>query len=255
MKNRPIGVFDSGIGGLAIAKVLKQIYPNENFIYIADLKNVPYGPKSKEEIRTFVENITAYFVEKNAKAIVIACNTASTVADNLNLDIPIIKMIEPTIAEVLQNKDGNNVLLLATERTVNSKVYEKPLLDHGLTLYKKAMPEFVLLVEDLQIETSKSYKVVNDLLKEYKNKNINTVILGCTHFGFLTKEIKEVLPNAKQISGANMVAFLLEEYLKENIKKTGEGSFTLLTTKGLEELKRKAKFLKIEYNEIKEINI
>lgn len=254
MKKRPIGVFDSGLGGLAITKILKQNFKNEDFIYIADLKNVPYGPKTKEEIRSFVVNITNHLVKEDVKAIVIACNTASTEAEDLDIDVPVIKMIEPTIEETIKNNKNNNVLLIATEKTVNSKVYTKPLVDEGINLYEKAMPDFVLLVEDLEINTEKSFKVVKDQLKEFKDKDIGTIILGCTHFGFLDKELKKEFPNATLVSGANMVSEKLKEIVSEN-KEKEEGSLNLYTTKDLNEFKRKVNYLNIIYNSINEIKI
>lgn len=255
MKNRPIGIFDSGMGGLAIARVLKEQFKHENFIYIADLKNVPYGPKSQKEIRRYVLDIVNYFVEQNAKAVVVACNTASTEADDLDVDIPIVKMIEPTIKETLENNKNNNVLLLATEKTVNSKVYEKPLLDKGINLYQKAMPEFVLLVEDLEINTKKSHKVAKELLREFINKDIGTIILGCTHFGFLDNELLENFPNANLVSGANMVKEELDEKLKGNLNNSGQGYFKVYTTNNLEDLKKKVQYLNIDYDEIKKIDV
>ncbi len=254
MKKRPIGVFDSGVGGLAITRVLKEDFKNEDFIYIADLKNVPYGPKLKEEIRSYVVNITNHLVKEGVQAIVIACNTASTEADDLGIDIPIITMIDPTVEETLLANKNNNVLLIATERTVKSKVYEEPLISKGINLYKKAMPEFVLLVEDLQIDTKKSHQVVKKKLKEFKDKDIGTIILGCTHFGFLEKEIKKEFPNAKLVSGAKMVSKRLEEVIDKNEDKE-LGTLNLFTTKELEEFKRKADYLNISYDSIKEIKI
>lgn len=255
MKKRAIGIFDSGVGGLAIAKVISENFPHEDFIYVADLLNCPYGPKNPEQIRKYVEDITDYLVKQDVKAIVIACNTASVEGDNLGLEVPIIKMIEPTIAETIENNINNNVLLLATQRTIDSKVYEQPLLDAGINLYQKAMPEFVTLVESLEIETEKSYSEVDKLLEEFKGKDIGTVILGCTHFGFLGKEIKKAFPKANLVSGANMVSKVLRQELNDNLKTKGDGTFKLLTTDDLKGLKNKADYFKIKYDVIEKIKL
>lgn len=254
MDKRPIGIFDSGLGGLAITKVLRDKLENEDFIYVADLKNMPYGVKTKEEIRKYVVDVTNYLVKQNVKAIVVACNTASTEANDLNLAVPVIKMIEPTIKETLANKKGNDVLLIATEKTVNSKQYENPLLEKGVNLYVKAAPEFVLLVENLQNNTQKAYNIVKEHLKEFQDKNIQTVILGCTHFGFLKEEILNVFPKAKLISGAEMVSQKLQEVVMENPQKE-KGFLKIFTTKDLEEFKRKVDYFKIDYNSIEKITI
>lgn len=250
MENRPIGIFDSGVGGLAITKVIQKELPQEDFIYIADLLNCPYGPKSKKEIRTYVEDITNYLVKLNVKAIVVACNTASVEADNLNLDIPVIKMIEPTISEALNNNNNNNFLLLGTKRTIDSQVYEKQLLDSKINLYKKAMPEFVELVENLQINNVNTFVEVAKLLNEFIDKDIGTVILGCTHFGFLTKEIKKVFPSAVLVSGAKSVSEELKKSLIGKLNTKKEGTLTLLTTANLSSFKTKADYYNISYDKI-----
>lgn len=257
MKNRPIGVFDSGFGGLSITKTLRELFPQENFIYVGDTKNVPYGIKTKEEIKGYVSNVTSYLVTQDVKAIIIACNTATANSDHLKLDVPVIGMIEPTSKEVSQTTKNNNVLVLATQATVNSNLYKKYLEKYNITPYQQAAPELVLLVENGDIGTENSNKVVYNKLKPYLEKNLDTVVLGCTHYGFLKKEILSAMPDVNLVDGANEVAKELRELLteKDALNDKGDGDLTILVTGDYEKFKNDVVSLGVKYNNIKKVDI
>lgn len=257
MKNRPIGVFDSGFGGLSITKTLRELFPKENFIYVGDTKNVPYGIKTKEEIKGYVSEVTAYLVTKDVKAIIIACNTATANSDHLKLDVPVIGMIEPTSREASKTTNNKNVLVLATQATVNSNLYVKYLKKYNIKPYQQAAPELVLLVENGDIDSENSEKVVLKKIEPYLEKNLDTVVLGCTHFGFLKKEILKALPNVNLVDGAKEVAVQLKNLLteKDALNDKGDGDLTILVTGDYEKFKNDVVSLGVKYNKIKKVNI
>ena len=195
-KDAPIGVFDSGIGGLTVAREIMRQIPNEKIIYFGDTARMPYGSKSKETVTRFSKQIVRFLETFQVKTIVVACNTASAYAlDELEkeLDIPIIGVIKPgakTAAEVTRN---GRIGVIATEATIGSQMYNKYIqeLNKDVTIYGKACPLFVPLVEngrfrpgDCVIET-----VAREYLAPMREKGVDTLILGCTHYPLLTEVI------------------------------------------------------------------
>ena len=250
MSQRPIGIFDSGIGGLSIARTILNKFPHENFIYFADTKNIPYGSKTNTEIKNYVSSVVDFLLKENVKAIVVACNTASANMNHLKLDIPLIGMIEPTCREVVKTTKNKRVLLLATEATVRSKLYSNCLKKFQITPFLFPVPEFVFLVETLMHNTAKSYELTKRLLTPFVTEDIDTVILGCTHFGFLKNEIQKVFPEALLVDGSNEVARELNLSLKTEPIKKGKGTFKLYTTGNDKKFIEQVKNLKIKYDQI-----
>ena len=177
-----IGIFDSGLGGLSVVKELKKKYPKEKIIYFADNINLPYGEKTDEEIKRFSINICDFLISKGATSIIIACNTASSIAyDTLinKYNIPIYSIILPVVNEIL-SKDYKKIGLIATKSTINSKKYDKYLI--GVLSLKKSTPKLVEYAEN------RCKKGILEYIKDNIDnmvKNTDAIILGCTHFPLL----------------------------------------------------------------------
>lgn len=210
-KKQYIGVFDSGIGGLNVLNNLVEEFPNENFLYVGDNLNVPYGIKTKEQLEEIISKIFRYFEKEQVKAIVIACNTASVASMNLKCSVPVFRIIEPTANNAL--KVSNNIGVLATNFTIESKGYDVYLKENMKGI--KASP-FVTIVENDSIYEEESQKVINDILSPFKDK-IDSIILGCTHFSVLEEEVKKILgQDIKIIDSCKAFKDVLKQYLDEN---------------------------------------
>ena len=225
-KEGSIGVFDSGIGGVTVLREIIKILPNENYIYYSDSKNNPYGDKTKQEIIKRCEEVFSYLLEKNCKAIVIACNTASAIAVNTlrekYKDIPIIA-IEPAYKMVHDYAYDGETLVMATKGTIESERFN--LLYNKYNNHKTKLLECVGLAD--RIEEGNENKIKEYLeknLKEYKGK-VENVVLGCTHYPLIQEEIGQVLgENVKFFNGANRLAVHLKDVLleKDLISKSNE---------------------------------
>lgn len=191
-KNGPIGIFDSGVGGLTVLKKLMELCPSEQYVYFGDTKNVPYGEKSKEELRTAVNKIFGFFQRKNVKAVVMACNTTSALLyDELKKSYkfeiyPIIQIAAKCIAASPELK---RVGVFATTATVNSKAYTKYLKEYNpqIEVYEVACPEWVELVENTYHEYDER-GVILQHLKEMEEFKPQKIILGCTHYPYLMEK-------------------------------------------------------------------
>ena len=219
-----IGIFDSGIGGLTTLNEIKKILPNEEYIFFADSKNNPYGSKSQEELQKITSNIVDYLIKRDVKMIVIACNTATTncidYLRNKYKDITFIGT-EPAI-KVACDKNFKNILVLATPTTITSE------RTHELVnTNKKDYENFYLVACDglaNAIEKNDQFKInelLNKYLKPYQDKNIDAVVLGCTHYPHIAGKIQSFFKNATLIDGnkgvANRVNNLLTEKNKSKI--------------------------------------
>lgn len=209
-KKSYIGVFDSGIGGLNVLSNLIETFPNENFLYIGDNLNVPYGIKSQKQLEEIIKDIFNYFEKEDVKAIVVACNTASAASENMTSLVPVFRIIEPTAINAL--KISNRIGVLATNFTIESKGYDKYLKDNMIGI--KASP-FVTIVENNTMNEKDSLDIINKTLSKHKD-NIDTIILGCTHFSLLEKQIKDVLGNINIVDSSRSFNDILDKYLKEN---------------------------------------
>lgn len=209
-----IGIFDSGIGGLTVYNSIKENFPNENIVYLADTKNCPYGIKTLEEINKIsVKNIN-YLKKMGAKAIVIACNTATS---SVNTEIKnsngyIIGVIEPTANYAYESSKSKRIGVFATNLTIQSKAYDKYLKD--ATVFGEGCSDFVLPIEQGLIHTEEMEKMINNHIKTLDN--VDTLILGCTHFPYIKEEIGKFLPNVKLIESGEATSKVLSKYLTEN---------------------------------------
>ncbi|GEK88731.1 glutamate racemase [Alkalibacterium putridalgicola] len=198
MLNRPIGLLDSGVGGLTVLKAVKDRLPNESFVYIGDTKRCPYGNRTKEEIITFTLELVQFLLDQNVKMIVIACNTATAHALEIvrsKVDIPVIGVVGPGSRAAVSTSDSKQIGVLATVSTVESGFYEQSLLekDGEIEVKSLACPEFVDIVEANAYESAEARTLVEEKLAGFKTPKMDTVILGCTHFPLLAPFIQEVL--------------------------------------------------------------
>lgn len=198
----PIGLFDSGIGGTTIWREVNKILPNENTIYLADSKNAPYGQKSKEEILHLSEKNVEFLLEKNAKIIVVACNTATTNAiDNLRskYQIPFIGL-EPAIKPASNLSRTGIIGVLATKGTIESNLFQKGLNTYENThIITQIGYNLVSLIESGQINSIETKKLLEEYLNPMVQKNIDQLVLGCTHYPYLIPIIKQIIPNSINI--------------------------------------------------------
>lgn len=217
----PVGVFDSGVGGLTVAREIMRQLPEENVVYFGDTARVPYGSKSKNNIIRFSRQITRFLKTKNVKAIVIACNTASALAlEELQqeTDIPIIGVIVPGARAAVQESKSGRIGVIGTEATIRSETYTKEIhkLNPAAEVTGKSCPLFVPLVEEGFAKHKITEEVIDIYLSEMKKSNMDTMILGCTHYPLLRSRIMAYLGDAVHIvNPAYETAMDLKNVLKE----------------------------------------
>jgi len=221
MSNKPIGIFDSGIGGTSIFKEINALLPNENIIYLADSKNAPYGNKSAEDILQLSIKNTEYLLKKNCKIIVVACNTATTNAiDYLreNYNIPFIG-IEPAIKPAALNTQTKVVGILATKGTLSSQLFYKTssLHTNGIKVIEQIGEGIVPLIETGKLESEEMQALLETYLKPMLDQNIDYLVLGCTHYPYLIPMLVKMLPNhIKIIDSGRAVAKQTQAILNSN---------------------------------------
>ena len=201
--NNPIGLFDSGIGGTSIWKAIHQLMPNENTIYLADSKNAPYGEKSKEEIIALSKKNTELLLEFNCKMIVVACNTATTNAIKelrATYNIPFIG-IEPAIKPAANNSKTQTIGILATKGTLSSELFNKTIeLYKDIKIVEQIGHGLVELIENGEINSPEMEKLLQSYLTPMIEKNIDYLVLGCSHYPYLIPKIKTILPKQRTTS-------------------------------------------------------
>ncbi|MDP3360148.1 MAG: glutamate racemase [Lutibacter sp.] len=226
MKNKPIGLFDSGIGGTSIWKEVVKLLPNENTIYLADSKNAPYGEKSSEEIIALSIKNTEYLISKGCKLIIVACNTATTNAiDYLrkNYSIPFIG-IEPAIKPAALLSKTGAIGILATKGTLSSKLFEKTTKEYtkNITTIEQDGEGLVPLIEEGKLNSPEISTLLTTYLKPMLQFNIDHLVLGCTHYPYLIPQIKKIVgENVTIIDSGEAVAKQTKAVLeKDNLLST-----------------------------------
>ncbi len=221
MDNRPIGVFDSGLGGLTVVKALKELLPNESIVYFGDTARLPYGVKSKSLVKQFSKEIIKFLLEKNVKAVIVACNTATAMAlhslKNEFINIPIVGVIEPGSEKAIVETITNKIGVIGTNATISSGAYEKSIKqkDSKIEIMSKACPLFVPFVE----EGLNNGSAINEIAKNYLssfNNNVDTLILGCTHYPLLKDVIIHNTENINLIDSASSVAEVAYKVLSDH---------------------------------------
>lgn len=222
MDKRPIGVFDSGLGGLTAVRELTRLLPNENIVYFGDTGRVPYGTKSDKTLIKYVRQDINFLKKQNVKAVIAACGTASSVAIEplrKEFDIPLIGVLSPVCKKAVEITKNNRVGILGTPATINSGSYNRGIrnINKDVKVFEKACPLFVSLVENGYIEHEVTYIIAREYIEPLIKDEVDTLILGCTHYPLLTNVIKNVTDNKINIINAGKEAAVYAgELLREN---------------------------------------
>lgn len=223
MDNRPIGIFDSGVGGLTVVKQVMKVLPYEETIYFGDTARVPYGSKSKETVTKFSEQIIRFLLTKNVKAIIIACNTVSSNCYEQLIktfpDIPILEVVTPGVESCVAVTKNKRVGIIGTFATVNSGAYELGLKQRlpDIRVFTKACPLFVPLAEEGWTDNEIAKLTVKTYLQELIDKDIDSIVLGCTHYPILKRCISQVVGEKVTIvDPAKATAIKMQQFLECN---------------------------------------
>jgi glutamate racemase len=246
MSNKPLGIFDSGIGGTSILKEIHSLLPNENCIYLADSKNAPYGNKSPEEILLLSIKNTEFLITKGCKLIVVACNTATTNTIaylRSNYDIPFIG-IEPAIKPAALNTKTKAVGILATKGTLSSQLFHKTtdLYANGIKVIEQVGDGIVPLIENGKLHSEEMEILLSTYLKPMLDENIDYLVLGCTHYPYLIPTLIKLLPKHVKIIDSGLAVakqtkvvlegnrLLNETKVKSNINLFSNGDINVLNS-------------------------
>jgi len=217
-----IGVFDSGIGGLTVVKEIEAKLPEAGIIYFGDTARYPYGNKSKETIERYALEDARFLIERGAKIIVVACNTASALAiDKLRAEIssPLFEVITPAVEQAIKETSNKRVGVIGTRGTIKSGVYQKKInaIDPAVKVISQPCPLFVPLVEEGWLNRPETKKIIKSYLAPLKNQNIDALILGCTHYPLLKPQIQaKIGRNVSLVDSAEEVVKKIEAYLAAN---------------------------------------
>ena len=216
---KPIGIFDSGVGGLTVYKAIRSAFPKEDLIYFGDTARVPYGPKSHNTIIEYSVQNARFLLQKGIKILIVACNTSSAVAlQDLEAltDIPIIGVIGPGAEMAAKLTRSKKIGVIGTEGTVRSEAYSRAISEilPEAEVFSQACPLFVPLVEEGWLEHPTTRQIVHEYLDPYKEVDIDTLVLGCTHYPLLKEMIGEVLgPKVSLVDSADAIANYLRSLL------------------------------------------
>jgi len=249
-KSAPIGVFDSGVGGLTVAREIMRQIPNEKIIYFGDTARVPYGSKSQETVTRYSKQIVRFLQTFDVKTIVVACNTASAYAlDELEkeIDIPIIGVVKPGARVAAEVTENGKIGVIATEATIGSQIYTQYIkeLNRDVTIYGKACPLFVPLVEEGLWQDPVTDEIAKRYLTELIDIDIDTLILGCTHYPLIRSTLGRIIGEQVTLVNpayetARELKRLLEAkgLLNEEEPKLGENPYQFYVSDGAEKFKR-----------------
>jgi len=221
VKKQPIGIFDSGVGGLTVAQAIKQILPSESIIYFGDTAHLPYGDKSAEAITSYSKRITEFLLEHNSKAVLIACNTASASAfETLKKDFGdktiLIDVIDPVV-DYLGSRNFKKIGVIGTKRTISSGTYEKKIreLSPSTNVISLATPLLVPMIEEGFIFDDISNAIIRSYLSNESLAGIQGLILGCTHYPIIKNQISKIFNfNVEVVDSARIVAMKMRETLE-----------------------------------------
>jgi len=266
MNTRPIGIFDSGLGGLTVLKALLKALPHEHFIYFGDSANVPYGAKSKQTVTNLSLSIARFLQEQDVQLIVVACNTASAQAlPTLQkyCKVPVLGVIEPGARKAAHFTKNNRVALLGTEGTVRSQSYEKALqkINKDIRVFAKACPLFVPLVEENWTRKEAARLIAQEYLSPLQKKGVDTIILGCTHYPILKPLLSKITgKNVTLVDPSDTLAGEVKEILTRtgSARTRGRGSVRFYASDDTARFKRLAKQIlhtPIQTVHLKKLNI
>lgn len=221
--NNPIGIFDSGIGGLTVAHAITKELPNEKIIYFGDTAHLPYGEKSVDSIKYYAIRISQLLLQKNCKMIVIACNTASaaayeTVKDFVGKQAVVVNVIDPVVQEIVNKKKINRIGIIGTKGTIKSDLYARKInkIKPKIEVASLATPLLVGMIEEGFFNNKISRTIINDYLSRPKLNKIDSLILACTHFPLIKPEVEDFYKGKVNIvDSAGVVAKFVKDVLKK----------------------------------------
>ena len=221
---KPIGIFDSGIGGLTVARAVKDLLPNENIIYFGDTAHLPYGDKSTAAIQSYTVKICDLLIKQNCKVILIACNSASSAAYQLAKEYvgskaKVINVIDPVVSYLGEKFENKTIGLIGTKRTIKSNVYQKKLdrTDKNINLKSLATPLLAPMIEEGYYENLISDQIIHNYLMDPEIQDIEALVLGCTHYPLIKHQIENFYQGKTEvIDSSYIVATHLEKYLRKN---------------------------------------
>jgi glutamate racemase len=222
MDDRPIGVFDSGFGGLTVARALIDLLPGEDMVYVADTGRYPYGPRPLEEVRRFADQITRHLVDAfDVKLVVVACNTAAAAALDLlrfHHEVPLVGVIDPGVRAAVKASRNRHIGVIGTVGTISSGAYQRAVASRraGVELTCAACPGFVEFVERGDTGSDQVHVLTERLLQPLRDAGVDTLLLGCTHYPFLARTIGDVMgAGVVLVSSADETAFEVHDILRE----------------------------------------
>ncbi|MFP3853122.1 MAG: glutamate racemase [Anaerolineales bacterium] len=230
MSNQPIGIFDSGIGGLSILTQIRELLPNESLIYFADQAHVPYGPRPLAEVRHFSMEITSYLLQRGAKCIVVACNTASAAAlDHLRASfqhVPFVGM-EPAVKPAAEVTDSGHIGVLATPATFEGELFASVVarFASGVKVHQRTAPGLVERIEQGDLRGPETRMLVWNAVQPLLDQGIDTLVLGCTHYPYIVPLLEEFVgPEVRVIDPAPAIARQTRRVLESNKLTAAAGS-------------------------------
>lgn len=218
-----IGIFDSGVGGMTVAQAVEQALPDHRLIYFGDLARTPYGSKSAETITNYARQNTRFLIEQGAKLIIIACNTAASIASDTlrsEFDLPIFEVITPAVTKAVATTTSGRIGVIGTRATINSNVYEKKICDLAAKakVFSQPCPLLAPLVEEGWLNKRETKMILRRYLSPLKRQQVDTLVLGCTHYPLLTELIKpRIGKRTKVIDSSQEVAAQLKTFLADNL--------------------------------------
>jgi len=227
-----IGVFDSGVGGLTVVKEIIKALPNENIVYLGDSKNMPYGSKTNTQIINYVKGAVKFLNTFDLKTIVIACNTADSIASSTikqMYDLPVYGVIDPAARVAAKTTKNNKIGVIATTAAINSNEYEKHLHNHNqeLIVYSKACPFLAPLIEEgkFDIGNDEMRNMIVDYLEPIVKQGIDTLILGCTHYDLIESIVKDIYPHLMLVSSSKCVIEDIVKGIKTDNNQTADRQY------------------------------
>ena len=221
--SQAIGVFDSGVGGLSVLKHLVHFLPSERYVYLGDTARVPYGNKSVETVQAYSKQCTEFLLSKNVKLIIIACNTASSVAMDVVRavsSVPVIGVIEPCASAVCESTKSQVVGVIGTRTTVGSKAYDRAIATEAggrdIKVMSQACPLFVPLAEEGWTAHPASRAIAKEYMRSLREAGADTVVLGCTHYPLLVDIIQDAIPGATLIDPGRYAALEAQQVLRDS---------------------------------------
>jgi glutamate racemase len=259
-KKSPIGIFDSGVGGLSVLRAIRASMPEESILYFGDQGHIPYGPRPMEQIRNFSEAITNFLLERNAKIIVVACNTASAAAlKYLRETFPNVEFVgmEPAVKPAAEHTQTGKVGVLATPATFQGALYASVVerFANGVELFQNTCNGLVQQIEQGNLQDEETRRILNDALLPMLERNIDTVVLGCTHYPFVIPVIEQIVGKSVRVidpapSVAKQVRRVLETRGMKN-ESDAQGDVTFYTSGDIADLTSLLPLLLGESGEVK----